>query len=142
MRAAINKIICSCVIAKATAACSQLPFFLLFPHISDCSFYEPHCSFFGDWPLFLRLKLSRGTIITANIGQALVNLKQWLRKSSSLHRQLHGGRGLNSQSLACESHTLNASTAFSLLCSFCFFCHLISIMIANLLLHSIIQIDN
>ena len=36
----------------------------------------------------------------------MVNLKLWLSKSSSLHRQLHGGRGLNSQSLACESHTL------------------------------------
>ena len=35
----------------------------------------------------------------------MVNLKLWLSKSSSLHRQLHGGRGLNSQSLACESHT-------------------------------------
>ena len=58
------------------------------------------------WPLFLRLKLSRGTIIAANIGQAMVNLMLWLSKSSSLHRQLHGGRGLNSQSLACESHTL------------------------------------
>ena len=46
------------------------------------------------------------TIIAANSGQAMVNLKLWLSKSSSLHRQLHGGRGLNSQSLACESHPL------------------------------------
>ena len=55
---------------------------------------------------FLRLKLSRGTIIAANIGQAMVNLKLWLSKSSSSDRQLHGGRGLNSQSLVCEPHTL------------------------------------
>ena len=55
---------------------------------------------------FLRLKLSRGTIIAANIGQAMVNLKLWLSKSSSSHSQLHGGRGLNSQSLVCEPHTL------------------------------------
>ena len=57
--------------------------------------------------IFLRLKLSsRGTIIAANIGQAIVNLKLWLSKSSSLHRQLHGGMELNSQSLACEPNTL------------------------------------
>ena len=55
---------------------------------------------------FLRLKLSRGTIIAAKIGQATVNLKLWLSKSSSSHRQLHGGRELNYQSLACESRTL------------------------------------
>ena len=54
----------------------------------------------------MRLKLSRGTIIAANIGQATVNLKLWLSKSSSSHRQLHGCRGLNSQSLVCEPHTL------------------------------------
>ena len=42
----------------------------------------------------------------ANIGQAIVNLKLWLSKSSSSHRQLHGGRGFNAQSLPCESHTL------------------------------------
>ena len=53
--------------------------------------------FFGDYShFFLRLKLSRGTIIAANIGQAMVNLKLWLSNSSSSHRQLHGGRGLNS----------------------------------------------
>ena len=62
--------------------------------------------FWWLWPLFLRLKLSRGTIIAANIGQAMVNLELWLSKSSSFHRQPHGGRGLISQSLACESHTL------------------------------------
>ena len=55
---------------------------------------------------FLRPKLSRGTIIAANIGQAIVNLKLWLSMSSSSHRQLHGGSGLNSLSLACEPHTL------------------------------------
>ena len=55
---------------------------------------------------FLRLKLSRGTIIAANIGQAMANLKLWLSKSASSHRQLHRGRRLNSQSLACESHTV------------------------------------
>ena len=32
---------------------------------------------------FLRLRLSRGTIIASNIGQAMVNLKLWLSKSSS-----------------------------------------------------------
>ena len=52
--------------------------------------------FWWLWPIFLRLKLLRGTIIAANIGQAMVNLKLWLSKSSSLNRQLHGGRGLNS----------------------------------------------
>ena len=62
--------------------------------------------FFGDYGHFLCLKLSYGTIVAANIGQAMVNLKLWLRKSSSSHRQLHGGRGLSSQSLACEPHTL------------------------------------
>ena len=55
---------------------------------------------------FLRLKLLRGTIIAAKSGQAIVNLKLWLRKSASSHRQLHEGRGLNSQSLASEPHTL------------------------------------
>ena len=79
----------------------------IIPHISDCSFSEHECSFFGDYGhFFLRLRLSRGTIIAANIGQAMVNLELWLSKSSSLHRQPHGGRGLISQSLACESHTL------------------------------------
>ena len=81
--------------------------FLIIPHISDCSFYGQHCSFFGDFShFFLPLSLSRGTIIAANIDQAMINLKLWLSKSSSLHRKLHGGRGLNSQSLACEPHTL------------------------------------
>ena len=47
-----------------------------------------HALFWRLWPLFLRLRLSRGTIIAANIGQAMVNLKLWLIKSSSLHRQL------------------------------------------------------
>ena len=36
----------------------------------------------------------------------MVNLKLWLSKSSSSHRQLHGDRGLNFQSLVCEPHTL------------------------------------
>ena len=36
---------------------------------------------------FLRLKLSRGTTIAANIGQAMVNLKLWLSKSSSIYDQ-------------------------------------------------------
>ena len=59
----------------------------IFPHISDCSFSEHECSFFGDYGhFFLRHKLSRGTIIAANIGQAMVNLELWLSKSSSLHR--------------------------------------------------------
>ena len=55
---------------------------------------------------FFASETLRVTIIAANIGQAMVNLKLWVSKSSSVHRQLHGGRGLNSQSLACESHTL------------------------------------
>ena len=88
-----------------TVACSQLSFFFI-PHISDCSFSEHEGSFLVTMAETLRLRLSRGTIIAANIGQAMVNLKLWLSKSLSLHRQLHRGRGLNSQSLACESHTL------------------------------------
>ena len=85
-------------------ACSQLPLFLIIPHISDYSFYEQHCSFLRTIATFvLRLKLSRVTIIAGNIGQAMVNMKLWLSKSSSSQRPLHGGRGLNSESLACES---------------------------------------
>ena len=37
---------------------------------------------------FLRLRLSRGTIIAAKISQAMVNLKLWLSKSSSSHLTL------------------------------------------------------
>ena len=81
-------------------------YFRIFPRISYSSFYERHCSFLVIMVTFLRLKLSCGTIIAANIGQAMVNLKLWLGKGRSLHREFHGGRGLNSQSLACESHTL------------------------------------
>ena len=73
----------SCVIpAEQHEAYSSLfsaALFLIIPHISDCSFYEQHCSFLVTLATFLRLKLSRGTIIAANIGQAMVNLKLWLR---------------------------------------------------------------
>ena len=92
---------------RPTIACFQLPFLLLFPTFQTGLFMSSIALFFGDYShFFLRLKLSRGTIIAANIGQAMVNLKLYLSKSSSSHRQLHGGRALNSQSLTCEPHTL------------------------------------
>ena len=83
---------------------------------SPFSYYSPHFRLIFLWAAFLFLlvtlstflhvKLSRGTIIAANIGQALVNLKLWLSTRSSSYRQLHGGRGSNSQSVACQPHTL------------------------------------
>ena len=76
------------------------------PTFQTVLFMSSIALFWWLWPHFLRLKLSPGAIIAANIGQPMVNLKLWLSKSSSSHRQLHGGRGLISQSLACESHTL------------------------------------
>ena len=83
----------SCVIAV-----DQLSFFAIFPTFQTDLFYEQHCSVFGDYSHFcLRLKLSRGTIIAANIGQAMVNLKLWLSKSSSSHRQLEQFKTLRGQ---------------------------------------------
>ena len=55
---------------------------------------------FGEYSHFF------GTIIAANIGQAMANLKVCLCKSSSSHRLLGGGRWLNSQSYARELHNL------------------------------------
>ena len=101
----------SCVIAAEqhyaySIACSQLPFFLLFPTFQTILSMSSIALFLVTMATFLRLKLSRCTIIAANNCQAMVNLNLWLSKSSSLRRQLHGGRGLNSESLACETHTL------------------------------------
>ena len=62
---------------------------------------------FGDHShFFLRLKLSRDTIIAAKIDQAIVNFNLWLSKSSSSHRHLFGSKELNSQSVAFDPHTL------------------------------------
>ena len=80
--------------------------FKLFPYISDCSFCEHTCSFLVNMATFLRLKLLRGTVIAAKIGQGMVNMKLWLTESSSSHRQLHGSRRSNYRSLVCQSHTL------------------------------------
>ena len=75
------------------------------------SYYSPHFRLLFLWAelLFLVtiatfLCLKRGTIIADNIGQAMVNLKLWLRKGSSSQRRLHEGRGLDAQSLACEAY--------------------------------------
>ena len=95
------------VCSVLTVACSQLTFFNYSPHLRLFIWWAWMLFFWWLWPLFLSLRLSRGTIIAANIGQAMVKLKLWLSKSSSLHRKLHGGRGLNSQSLSCESHTFS-----------------------------------
>ena len=91
---------------RPTVASSQLTFFLLFPTFQTVLLMSSIALFLLTLVTFLRLKLSRVTIIAANIGKAMVKLKLWLSKSSSLHIQLHGSRGLISQSLACESHTL------------------------------------
>ena len=45
-------------------------------------------------------KLLHGTIIAAKIGQAIANMKLWLSKNSTSHRQLLAGRCLNGQHLA------------------------------------------
>ena len=89
---------------RPTVVCSRLFFFLLFP-LFQTVLFKCSIAFLVTLATFFCLKLSRGDIIAANIGQAMVNLKLWISKSSS-HRQLHGGRGLNSQFLVCESHTL------------------------------------
>ena len=60
---------------RPTVPCFQLPFFLLFPTFqTDLSMSSIALFLVTIVNFFLRLKLSRGTIIAANIGQAMVNL--------------------------------------------------------------------